>query len=689
MALRRPLALLLLAGAAAPWALAAPAPRTRNVVLITTDGLRWQEVFGGADESLMRKEAGVSDPGALRREFWRPTTDARREALLPFLTTVVARRGQLYGNPATGSTARVTNGRNFSYPGYSELLSGRADARIDSNDRKPNPNVTVLEWLNGREPYRGKVAAFGSWDVFPFIINRERSGVLVNAGFEPVSPADRDGRRALLNELIAETTPAADSVRHDSLTFAAALEHLHAARPRVLYLALGETDDWAHAGRYDRYLQSALRFDRYMRRLWDEMQAMDEYRDATTFVITTDHGRGRAPTDWKSHGEKLPESRDIWIGVLGPDTPALGERVPAGIVTQSQVAATVAAALGEDFARAMPGVAPSLAAAFAATTAPRGDASTAAGRSRLSRERLLELLGETPASPPPLLPEVLERVDLGDVVREKVTYAVEAGERVPAWVFVPKDGVARHPAILCHHQHGGQFQVGKDGPAGLGATPDQHYALELARRGYVTIAPDALAFNERQDATGKLKDGNYERYEAMYRLTEGRTLQGKYVWDARRALDYLETRPEVDPSRLGMVGHSLGGQETLYVTAIDTRIQAAVSSCGFGSLRTLKRDHINHNYALFVPDLARHGDYAAVLSLVAPRPFLVAARSDDAIYPMEGIEETVAGARRAYEGAGAADRLGTFYEPGPHQFSAALREAAYAWLDRWLRPASR
>ena len=102
---------------------------------------------------------------------------------------MLAREGQIYGNAPRGSVARVTNGRNFSYPGYNELLSGRADPRIDSNDKKPNPNVTVLEWLNGREPYRGKVAAFGSWDTFPWIINRERSGVLVNAGFEPMPAA--------------------------------------------------------------------------------------------------------------------------------------------------------------------------------------------------------------------------------------------------------------------------------------------------------------------------------------------------------------------------------------------------------------------------------------------------------------------------------------------------------------------
>ena len=305
----------------------------------------------------------------------------------------------------------------------------------------------------------------------------------------------------------------------------------------------------------------------------------------------------------------------------------------------------------------------------------------------LDRDRLLQLFGAVPKTAPPLAAARVEHTDLGDVIREKITYAVEADERVPAFVFIPKAGPARHPAILCHHQHGGEFQVGKDGPAGLGSEPNQHYAIELARRGYVTIVFDALCFNERQDATGKLKNAEYERYEAMYRLTEGKSLQGKYVWDARRALDYLETRSEVDSSRLGMIGHSLGGQETLFTTAVDTRIQAAVSSCGFGSLRTLKRDRINHNYALFVPGLANRGDYGAVLALVAPRPFFVAARTDDPIFPKDGIEETLATGRRIYAASGAADRLSSFFEPGTHAFSPTMRAAAYAWLDRWLKPA--
>jgi dienelactone hydrolase len=312
--------------------------------------------------------------------------------------------------------------------------------------------------------------------------------------------------------------------------------------------------------------------------------------------------------------------------------------------------------------------------------------SSAPAEQRLDRARLLQLLGTVPKSAPPLAPQQLERVDLGDVVREKMTYAVETDERVPAFLFLPKSGPAKHAAVLCHHQHGGEFHVGKDGPAGLGSTPDQHYAIELARRGYVTLVADALCFNERQDATHKLEGGDYERYEAMYRITEGKTLQGKYVWDEQRGLDYLQTRPEVDASRIGMIGHSLGGQETLFGTAIDTRIKAAASSCGFGSLPTLKRDHVNHNYALFVPDLAIHGGFGAVLSLVSPRPFLVTARTNDPIFPKDGIDETVAAARSSYTAANASDHLSTFFEPGAHQFSSAMREAAYVWLDRWLTP---
>jgi len=363
---RKPVTALVLLAAAGALAAATPARQTATVILVTTDGLRWQEVFSGAEERLLGKENGVEEPDALRRAFWRDTPEARREALLPFLWTVIAREGQLYGNAARGSWARVTNGLNFSYPGYNELLTGAADPRIDSNDKRANPNVTVLEWLNGRDGYRGRVAAFCSWDVFPFIINRERSGVMVNAGWDPVPDAGR-ADLAMLDRLLADTTPAASGVRHDSFTFAAALEHLRAARPRVLYLGLGETDDWAHAGRYDRYLEAAHRFDRFVGQLWQELQRTEGYRGRTSLVITTDHGRGNGPEDWKSHGAKIPASQNIWIAVLGPDTPASGERTNVAPVTQAQVAATVAALLGEDYRAGAPSSAPPIAGAVKET----------------------------------------------------------------------------------------------------------------------------------------------------------------------------------------------------------------------------------------------------------------------------------------------------------------------------------
>jgi hypothetical protein len=329
---------------------------TRNVILVTTDGLRWQEVFRGAEESLLSKApGGVADVEGLKRAFWRDRPEQRRAALLPFFWDVLARHGQLYGNADAGSAAKVTNGKNFSYPGYNELLTGAADPRIDSNDKKPNPNVNVLEWLNAKPAYRGRVAAFGAWDVFPYILHEERSGVPVTAGWEPISGDDLSDRQRLLNDLIASTHRLwGETEIYDSLMFEAALEHLKRRKPRVLYIAFGETDEFAHEGRYDHYLNSAHRFDASLRRLWDTLQAMPEYAGQTSLVVSTDHGRGDPPDGWKSHGARIPGAENIWIGVLGPDTPALGMRRDCSPVTQSQVAATVAALLGEDFREGRP-----------------------------------------------------------------------------------------------------------------------------------------------------------------------------------------------------------------------------------------------------------------------------------------------------------------------------------------------
>lgn len=324
------------------------APKTHNVIFVMTDGLRWQDVFSGADTALLNKESGVSDVQALRRDFWRETSEARREALLPFLWSEIAKKGQIYGNRHAGSNADVTNGMNFSYPGYNETLSGFADPRINSNDKIPNPNVSVLEWLNRKPSFAGKIAAFGAWDVFPFILNVDRSGLMVNAGYDPLTAPPVTPQIELLNRVKRETGMW-EGEPFDGATFHTALEYYKLHKPRVLFLSLGETDEWAHAGKYELYLKSAHRFDQYVKELWDTAQSMPETRGNTTLILSVDHGRGLAPVDWRSHGQKLPDTKSIWMAFLGPDTPPLGERSKIEGVTQSQIAATLAALLGEDY----------------------------------------------------------------------------------------------------------------------------------------------------------------------------------------------------------------------------------------------------------------------------------------------------------------------------------------------------
>ncbi len=335
--------------------MAAAGQNTRNVIFVMTDGLRVQEVFAGADAALMNKENGaVKDPAALRTAYWRDTPEARRETLLPFFWGTMAKHGQVYGNRARGSVAVVTNRRNFSYPGYGETLCGFADDRIDSNDKKPNPNVTVLEWLHRMPKYQGRVAAFGAWDVFPYIFHAERAGFPVNAAHAPFQMKPMTPQLELINRLKAETPSPWESEAYDSFTFHTALEYLKTAKPRVLFLSLGETDEWSHAGKYKEYLDSAHRVDGYLQQLWETVQSMPEYRGTTTLIFTPDHGRGDAPVQWKSHGEKVPDSKYIWMAFLGPDTRGMGERSNVAEVQQNQVAATLAALLGEDYSAAVP-----------------------------------------------------------------------------------------------------------------------------------------------------------------------------------------------------------------------------------------------------------------------------------------------------------------------------------------------
>lgn len=319
------LALLLL-----PQAGSQAGKNVENVVLVTLDGFRWQELFEGAEERLLPPKNA-----ALRKDFWRETPEARREALLPFTWDVVARRGRLL-------KGRVTNGLNFSYPGYGEMLSGFPDPKIDSNKKIPNENPNVLEWLSKRPGFEGKVAAFCCWDVFPSIFNKERSGLPTFAG--ELGEFARG-----FDDVLREIPTPWEGCVYDMLAFRPALDYLKARKPRVLYISLGETDEWAHAGRYDLYLRAARRSDDYLRLLWETLESLPEYKGRTALLVTTDHGRGHEGTSWRDHGKDVAGAEKIWLAALGPSRWDAPEDF-----TQAQVAATVAALLGEDYRRDVP-----------------------------------------------------------------------------------------------------------------------------------------------------------------------------------------------------------------------------------------------------------------------------------------------------------------------------------------------
>lgn len=321
-----------------------------KVILITLDGFRWQELFNGADPNIIRNVEYVSDTAALINDFWRDDKILRRKALLPFFWDVMAREGQLYGNRDQDNKVNLTNQMWFSYPGYSEILCGFADdVHIRSNDKTNNPNETVLEYINNKPGFNGNTAAFTSWDVFPYIINQERSHIPVNAGYTPVEkPFSAEDR--LINQLQKQTPVLWNSVRLDAFTFHLALSYIKNAKPKLLYISFGETDDFAHEGDYDQYLYSANRTDAFIREIWNTIQADPFYKNQTTMILTTDHGRGIDPEGWKHHGKSsVANSDEVWMAFLGVGVAPKGEIKKRMQIHSNQIAATIAALLGYEY----------------------------------------------------------------------------------------------------------------------------------------------------------------------------------------------------------------------------------------------------------------------------------------------------------------------------------------------------
>jgi hypothetical protein len=321
---------------------------SQNLFIITLDGFRWQEVFRGADSVLINDDAATADAETTNLLYGGETTADRRKKLLPFLWSVIAAKGQLLGNRDLGNKLNVLNDYALSYPGYNEMLTGYADPQITGNRKINNPNGNVLEYLAGQPGFTNKIVAFTSWDVFPFILNTERSKLPVNSGYTAMENIQAENQTYInaVQKTIVKERP---GTRQDMLTFLTAKEYIREQKPRVVFLGLGETDEYAHEDNYTMYLQKASEADRMIGELWQWVQSTPGYRNNTTFIITTDHGRGSKKSRWTSHGQFISGSSQTWAAMLGPGIHPLGEVKDDEQQYTAQFAQTISAIVGEDF----------------------------------------------------------------------------------------------------------------------------------------------------------------------------------------------------------------------------------------------------------------------------------------------------------------------------------------------------
>jgi dienelactone hydrolase len=317
------------------------------------------------------------------------------------------------------------------------------------------------------------------------------------------------------------------------------------------------------------------------------------------------------------------------------------------------------------------------AAAEPALPPPRTAAEWPERRSRILRA-MQQVMGPLPDDARKVPPELreLEVTHQEGYTRKLITFAVEKNDRLPAYLLIPDNLKGKVPAVLCLHQ---TTPICKGSPAGLGGRATLHYAVELARRGYVTLAPDYPYFG----------DNKTDPYALGYTSA---TMKG--VWNHMRFVDLLQSLPEVDPDRIGCIGHSLGGHNTLFVAAFDPRIKAAVSNCGFTSFaRYYNGDLTGWSSDKYMPRIAKvYGkdpkrmpfDFPDVLAAIAPRVVLAIAPTHDANFDVTGVRDCIAASRPVFELLGARDNLTVLYPDAPHEFTDDARRAAYEFLDRHL-----
>ncbi len=331
----------------------------KNLVIFMMDGYRWQELYKGADSAILFNNSyNHTDSAWAVKKYWSPDMTERRRKLMPFVWETIAVHGQMYGDRDLGSLVNVQNKYWFSYPGRSEIFTGYYDTSINSNEYPDNPNTNVLEYINSQPGFHGKVAAFASWDAVARILNRNRNGMLVNIYSEDVkgktlTPLQKEAN--LWQHYLPDIFGRGE--RLDAGTYAIAKSYLTASHPRVLYIDLGDNDDFAHGGLYADYLDAAHYADAMMKDIWTTLQQDPFYKDKTDLLIFPDHGRGRGD-EWTSHGSETLHSDETYLMAMGPGIPSKGVVNSSAQILEIQYAQTIAALLGLRFVAPHPIAAP-------------------------------------------------------------------------------------------------------------------------------------------------------------------------------------------------------------------------------------------------------------------------------------------------------------------------------------------
>ncbi|MGZ4035008.1 MAG: alkaline phosphatase family protein [Bacteroidia bacterium] len=326
--------------------------KIENIIIVTTDGFRWQEVFKGVDSAIAEMPKFNQDHKKdIYQNYAASTSEESRKKLLPFIWGTMAKNGQIYGNRKFNNNVDNSNPYWFSYPGYSEIFCGYVDTAVNSNDYKPNPNTNVLEYLNKQSAYKQKVAAFGAWDAFDRILNEKRSNFPVFSGYDDCCGNSKDSIADLINEMKKNSyNPLGSEEVLDVFTNYEAFHYLKTVQPKVLYISYGETDEWAHKGNYMDYLDAAHRVDKWLEDLWNYIQSSPVYKNKTALFVTVDHGRGDLDkTKWTSHNSKIEDSHQIWFAVMGPGILPKGEIKTGMQLYQKQFAQTFAELLNCNF----------------------------------------------------------------------------------------------------------------------------------------------------------------------------------------------------------------------------------------------------------------------------------------------------------------------------------------------------